>query len=116
MWEQNKEYNQILKRFNTLYKKVDFHERALEGFLELTQDLQLKAEEMIHYLDQDYNQVRVKKKVFSKKGVATALQSEFAYHGRIYWKVGSDGRPQVLNIGTKNTQRKDLTYLESLQD
>lgn len=114
--KKEKQHHQILKRFNTLYRNVDFHERAIEGFLQLTQDLQLKAEERIHYLNQYYDQVKVKRKIFSKKGNVTALETEFAYKGRIYWKVESDHRPQVLNIGTKNTQKKDLAYLEKLSN
>ena len=113
--KQDKKHDQILKRFNTLYKNVAFHDRAVEGFLELTPEMQLKAEEMIHTLDQDHNQIKTSK-VFSGKNTITTLKSEFAYKGRIYWKVDPYGKPQILNIGTKNTQQKDLAYLEKLEE
>ena len=103
-----------MKRFKTLYKNIEIHSRAVEGFLNLESDLQLRAEELIHNMNEDSNRLTVRRKVFFKKGALSAFESEFAYRGRIYWKQGADGKAQILVIGTKNTQTKDLAYLESL--
>lgn len=113
--KKNKQYEMISKRFKVLYKNIDFHDRALEGFLQLPGDLELKAEEMVHTMNQDYSLVKVKRKVFSRKGNdLPALESIFAYRGRIYWRKKADTRVEVMAIGTKNTQNKDLAYLEGL--
>lgn len=113
--KKNKQYENISKRFKVLYKNIDFHGRALEGFLQLPGDLELKAEEMVHTLDQDCSLVKVKRKVFSGKGSdLPALESIFAYRGRIYWRKKEDTRIEVMAIGTKNTQNKDMAYLEGL--
>jgi hypothetical protein len=56
----------------------------------------------------------VKRKVFLGKAALTVLESEFAYRGRIYWRRGANGKVEILAVGTKNTQPKDLAHLESL--
>jgi len=112
--KQDKQIKSSMKRFKTLYKNLKFHPRAVEGFLNLQGELQLRAEELIHNMNEDSGRLTVKRKVFSKKGSLPVLESEFAYRGRIYWKRNSDGKTQILAIGTKKTQTKDLAYLESL--
>lgn len=112
--KQDKQIKSSMKRFKTLYKNLKFHARAVEGFLNLQGELQLRAEELIHNMNEDSSRLTVKRKVFSKKGSLPVLESEFAYRGRIYWKRNSDGKAQVLAIGTKKSQTKDLAYLESL--
>lgn len=103
-----------LKRFATIYRNLEFHPRAIEGFLNLQSDQQLKAEEFIHNLNDDSSRVVVKRKVFARKGALPTFESEFAYRGRVYWNRTPAGKIQVLAIGTKNTQAKDLAFLESL--
>ncbi|MCF8039910.1 MAG: hypothetical protein K9K79_11405 [Desulfohalobiaceae bacterium] len=112
--KREKECAMIRKRFKVLYKKTEFHDRAVEGFVHLPDDMQLKAEEVIHTLDRDPGLIRVKRKVFSKKGEVSALESVFAYRGRVYWKKNGKSKTEVLALGTKNTQTKDLNYLEGL--
>ncbi len=112
--KQHKQIKSALKRFRTLYKNLEFHFRAAEGFLSLQSDLQLRAEELIHVINEDSGRLTVKRKVFSKKGALPAFESEFAYRGRLYWKRSPDGKVQILAVGTKNTQAKDLAYIESL--
>jgi hypothetical protein len=87
----------------------------VEGFVSLQGDLQLRVEEVIHTMNQDSDRLSVKRKVFAKKGALPVFESEFGYRGRIYWKRAEDGKVHVLAIGTKNTQSKDLAYLERLQ-
>ena len=100
------------KRFSVLYKNLAFTDRALEGFLSLTDDFQLKAEELIHKLNEDDNQITVKRKVFGKGGKMNVLEALFAYSGRIYYQKDTQAKLKVLAVGTKNTQEKDLAYLQ----
>jgi hypothetical protein len=110
-----KQVDRTTKRFTTLYKNLEFHDRAVEGFLSLRSDLQLKAEELIHNINENSDRLTVKRKVFAGKGALPTFETEFAYRGRIYWKRTSGGKVRVLAIGTKNTQGKDLAFLEGLE-
>ncbi|MEJ2724668.1 MAG: hypothetical protein P8175_08480 [Deltaproteobacteria bacterium] len=100
------------KRFSALYKNLAFTDRAVEGFLSLTDDFQLKAEEVIHKLNEDDSQISVKRKVFGKGGKMNVLEVHFAYSGRIYYQKDTQAKLKVLAVGTKNTQEKDLAYLQ----
>jgi len=112
--KRKKQTESTMKRFRILYKNVEIHPRAVEGFLSLQGDLQLRAEEFIHNMNTSVDQLQVKRKVFSKKGTETAFECEFGYRGRIYWNRAPDQKTQILVIGTKNSQTRDLAYLESL--
>jgi chromosome segregation ATPase len=103
------------KRFGVLYRNLLFTDRALEGFLALTDEFQLKAEETIHKLNEDESAVTVKRKVFGKGGKMDFLEITFAYSGRLYYQKDSQARKMIVAIGTKNTQEKDLAYLESIK-
>ena len=103
------------KRFGVLYRNLLFTDRALEGFLALTEEFQLKAEETIHKLNEDESAVTVKRKVFGKGGKMDFLEITFAYSGRLYFQKDSQARKMIVAIGTKNSQDKDLAYLESIK-
>jgi hypothetical protein len=103
------------KRFGVLYRNLLFTDRALEGFLALTDEFQLKAEETIHKLNEDESAIPVKRKVFGKGGRMDFLEITFAYSGRLYYQKDSQARKAIVAIGTKNTQDKDLTYLGSIK-
>jgi len=103
------------KRFGVLYRNVVFTDRALEGFLTLTDELQLRAEETIHKLNDDESAVTVKRKVFGKGGKMDFLEVTFAYSGRLYYQRDSQARKMIVAIGTKKTQEKDLAYLQSIR-
>jgi len=100
------------KRFKVLYKNLEFSERALEGFLSLSDEFQLKAEEIIHRLNEDRAMVTVKRKVFGKGGKMNVLEADFAYSGRIYFQSDAELKIKILVLGTKNTQDQDIAYLE----
>ncbi len=102
------------KRFKVLYKNLIFTDRAIEGFLSLTDEFKLKGEEVIHKLNEDDTQVPVKRKVFGKGGKMNILETEFSYSGRIYFKKDSQHKTKIVTIGTKNTQEKDLAYIKSV--
>lgn len=99
------------KRFKALYKNITISERAVSGFAGLTEELRIKSEEIIHQLNENPDLVSVKRKVFGKKNQATVLEVLFAYNGRLYFRRTHDNRVEVLAIGTKNTQVKDLEFL-----
>ncbi len=111
--KQQKQITRTIKRFKTLYKNIEIRQRAIEGFLDLGSDLQLRAEELIHNMDVDSTKLAVKRKIFSKKGTSPTFECGFGYRGRIYWRPGPGTKTEILAIGTKNSQAKDLAYLES---
>ncbi|MFZ7112414.1 MAG: hypothetical protein ACOWYE_12085 [Desulfatiglandales bacterium] len=112
---KKKKKETISKRFKVLYKNLDFSDRAVEGFLSLTDEFQLKAEAIIHQLNEDDTSISVKRKVFGKGGKLNVLETDFSYSGRIYFQKDAHSRCRIVAIGTKNTQERDLTYLETLK-
>jgi len=101
------------KRFKTLYKNLVFTQRAVEGFTGLSDEFQLKAEEVIFNLNTDDSTVPVRRKVFSKGNKTRAFEAAFAYSGRLYFRKEDGNRIRIIAIGTKNSQEKDLAYIES---
>ncbi len=112
--QKEKVADKLGRRIKVLYKNIDITNRSLEGLSDLDEDMGLKAEELIHQLNDDPSLVNIKRKVFSKKGKATVFEVIFAYRGRLYFRKTSQNRVEVLAIGTKKTQNKDLAYLDSL--
>jgi len=112
--QKTNSFNRVRKRFKTLYKNISVNKRALDGFFDLTDDMKIKVEEIIHKLNEDPSFVLVKRKVFGKKGRATVQEVIFAYKGRLYFRKTKDGKIEILTIGTKNTQAKDLEFLDNL--
>ncbi len=104
----------LQKRFHTLYKNLRFTDKAVSGFANLAEDQKIKCEEIIHHLNEDASLVPVKRKVFGKKGRQTILEVVFGYRGRLYFRKTRDGGLDILAAGTKNTQNKDLEYLNKL--
>jgi hypothetical protein len=102
----------IDKRFRVLYKNLTFTEKAIDGFVDLSDELQLKAEEIIHRINEDDSSINIRRKVFSKGGKINVLEVDFAYSGRIYYQKETKAKSHILAIGTKATQTQDLGYLE----
>lgn len=109
--KKKKTSENVAKRFRLLYKHLEFTDRAIKGFMDLTSDFQLKGEEVIHQLNENDELISVKRKVFGKGGKMNVLEVDFAYSGRLYFQKNSQGRIRVLAIGTKNSQGQDLTYI-----
>ena len=86
----------------------------MEGFLELTEDLKIKAEEVIRQLDLEPDKVIVKRKVFGKKNRKTAFEVIFGYRGRLYYSRNTTPAIEILAIGTKHTQNSDLEFLDRM--
>jgi len=112
--QKTNSYNTVRKRLKTLYKNISVNKRAINGFLDLTDDMKIKGEEIIHKLNEDQDLVLVKRKVFGKKGRATVHEVIFAYKGRLYLRKKKDSQVEILAIGTKNTQVKDLEFLDNI--
>lgn len=104
----------VAKRFGTIYKNITFNDRAIEGFAELTEEMKIKAEEVIHQLNDDPATVQIKRKVFGKKNRETVFEVIFAYKGRLYFRNIPGNRAEVLIVGTKLTQNRDLGFLDKL--
>lgn len=102
------------KRFTALYSNIDIHDRAIQGFVNLTEEFQIKAEKVIHQLNDDPKKVPIKRKVFGKKNRETVFEVIFAYKGRLYYRMLPERRIEVLVIGTKMTQHKDLAFLDKI--
>ena len=108
------EFDFQVKRFSSVYKNIEMTRKALSGFFILTEDQQIKAEEIIHQLNQNPENVIVKRKVFSGKKHKTAcLEVLFAYNGRLYFR-NLENKIEVVIIGTKNTQTRDMDFLHNL--
>ena len=107
-------YGNVTKRFKALYKNITVHNKAVDGFINLIDDMKIKAEEVIHQLDSEPSRVQVKRKVSLYKSDETVFEIVFAYGGRLYFRKPKDGKTEVLTIGTKNTQIKDIAFLETL--
>ena len=76
--------------------------------------MQIKSEEVIHQLNEDPQLVPIKRKVFGKKGANTTFEVIFGYKGRLYYRKTKDNLIDILLIGTKNTQARDLEYLNKI--
>jgi len=101
------------KRFSTLYKNLKLNNRAFSGYVNLPDDMKIKAEEIIHQLNSDPKQVSVKRKVFGKKNRETVFEVIFSYKGRLYFR-NINNSIEILAVGTKQTQSKDLLFLDRL--
>ncbi len=89
--------------------------KAISGFLQLNEDQQIKAEEIVSMLDKSPDNVTIKRKVFSgKKHKTTCFEILFAYNGRLYFKKEDNNIFEIVVIGTKNTQAKDMDFLHKL--
>lgn len=110
--KKSKKQEIIDKRFKVLYKNLTFTEKAIDGFVELSDEFQLKAEEVIHRINEDDSTVNIRRKVFSRGGKINVLEVDFAYSGRIYYQKETKVKSSIIAIGTKATQTQDLGFLE----
>jgi hypothetical protein len=109
------EFDFISRRFVALYKNIHVNRKAVTGLLNLSEEQQIKGEECIFLLDRDSEKVTIKRKVFSGKKHKTAcLEVLFAYNGRLYFRKNENNNIEILTIGTKNTQTKDMKFLHNL--
>ncbi len=112
--KKTKYFHALEKRFRALYKNLVLNERAIEGFIDLNDDLKIKSEEIIYQLNQNPKLVTVKRKVFGKKSMGKIFEVVFAYKGRLYFRNIKGNKIEVLAMGTKNTQSKEMAFLAGL--
>ena len=112
--QKTKALNVVDKRFKTLYKNIHITERAIESFIDLTDDIKIKCEEIIHQLNEDPSIVSIKRKVFGRKGRETVFEVIFAYKGRLYFHKTKNNMIEILAIGNKNTQARDLEFINKI--
>lgn len=74
----------------------------------------MKAEEVIHYFNEDPGLFRIMRKEFGHKDHQTVLELLFGYKGRLYFRNSKDRGVEVLTIGTKNTQAREFEFLAKL--
>ncbi|KJS28601.1 MAG: hypothetical protein VR64_23770 [Desulfatitalea sp. BRH_c12] len=111
---KSKSSNGVQKRFAALYKNLEITEKAMDGYLDLTEDMKIKCEEIIRQLDVDSSKLPIKRKVFGKKNRETVFEVAFGYRGRLYYLPRENKKYALLAVGTKNSQQQDLEYLNRL--
>jgi len=111
---KGREIDILAKRFGALYKNISVHEHAVGGFAGLTEEMKLRGEEIIHRLNEAPDHVPIKRKVFSPKGREAVWEVLFSYNGRLYFRRSRDKRIEVIAVGTKNTQTRDLEFIDRI--
>jgi hypothetical protein len=112
---KRKTYDFMVKRFSVLYTNISINRKAMTGFNELSQEMQIKAEEIIHQLNNNSENVIIKRKVFlGKRKKSSFFEVIFGYTGRLYFKRTQENLIEIIVIGTKTTQHKDMEFLNNL--
>jgi plasmid stabilization system protein ParE len=103
------------RRLRTLYKSVEFDERAIQDLLALGDEtLRLRAEEAVKRLADEPEAASVRRKVGGLPPHLSIFELGFAGKGRIYYVRAENGRHRILAVGAKNSQNADLEYLSRL--
>ncbi len=106
---------QLARRLRTLYKSLEIDDRAIDDVIALRDETRkLKAEESLKRLDDEAENVSVRRKVGGLPPHLTIFELGFGGKGRIYYTRGRQRRFRVLTVGAKNTQKTDLEYLSRL--
>jgi len=106
---------QTARRMRTLYKEIEFDDRAIQDLVALRDEaMKLRAEESIKRLADDPESAGIRRKVGGLPPQLSIFELGFAGKGRIYYTRGRQQRHRVLAIGAKNTQKTDLEYLSRL--
>ena len=113
---RSREVDVIARRLRTLYKNLEFDDRAINDLVALRDSLMLlKAEESIQRLANDSDNTFVRRKIGGFPPRISVCELNFAGKGRIYFTTASDRRYRILSVGAKNTQKTDLEYLRKLK-
>ncbi len=105
----------MARRLRTLYKDIEFDDRAIEDVIRLGDEhMKLKAEESIKRLSEEPEAASVRRKLGGLPSHLSIFELGFAGKGRIYYTKGTQRRHRVLLIGAKNSQKADLDYLSKL--
>ena len=112
---RSREAERLAKRMRTLYKTLDFDDRAISDLVGLRDEtMKLRAEEAMKRLSEDSETATVRRKVGGLPPHLSIFELGYAGKGRIYYTRRESGGYQVRAIGAKNTQNQDLEYLSRL--
>jgi hypothetical protein len=105
----------LARRLRTLYKSLEVDERAIDDLIALRDEtMKLKAEEKLKRLEEEADNVAVRRKVGGLPDHLSIFELGFAGKGRIYYTRGKQQRFRILAVGAKNSQDADLDYLRRL--
>ena len=76
--------------------------------------MKLKCEEKLKRLNDEADNLAVRRKVGGIPPHLTIFEMGFAGKGRLYYMKGNQRRFRVLNVGAKNTQNAAIEYLRKL--
>ena len=106
---------QLGRRLRTLYKNIEFDDRAVQDLIALGDEgMRLKAEEAMKRLTETPDNSGTRRKVGGLPSHLSVFELGFAGKGRIYYTRGRSQRLRILTVGAKNTQNTDLEYLSRL--
>lgn len=112
---RSREAEVLARRFATLYKNLEIDDRAHQDIVALRDEaMKLKCEEKLKRLNDEADNLSVRRKVGGIPPHLTIFEMGFAGKGRIYYMKGSQRRFRVLNVGAKNTQNAAIEYLRKL--
>jgi hypothetical protein len=112
---RSRESEQLSRRYGTLYRNLEVDARALDDMVALRDEpMKLKCEEKLKRLNDEADNVAVRRKVGGLPPHLTIFEIGFAGKGRIYYMKGKQRRFRVLNVGAKNTQNAAIEYLRKL--
>ncbi|MFT5444346.1 MAG: hypothetical protein ACI8W3_003401 [Myxococcota bacterium] len=110
-----KESEVLTRRFSTLYRNLEIDDRAISDIVALRDEpMKLKCEEKLKRLNDEADNLAVRRKVGGIPPHLTIFEMGFAGKGRLYYMKGSQRRFRVLNVGAKNTQNASIEYLRKL--
>jgi hypothetical protein len=113
--ESVREAEALARRLRTLYKNLEFDDRAVDDLVRYGDEaLKLKAEEALKRLSDEAGNVAIRRKVGGLPPHLSIFELGFAGKGRAYYTKGRSRRHRILAMGAKNTQKTDLEYLSRL--
>jgi septal ring factor EnvC (AmiA/AmiB activator) len=113
--ESVREAETLARRLRTLYKNLEFDDRAVADLVRYGDEaLKLKAEEALKRLSDESENVAIRRKVGGLPPHLSIYELGFAGKGRAYYTKGRSRRYRILAMGAKNTQKTDLEYLSRL--
>jgi hypothetical protein len=105
----------LTRRLRTLYKNLEVDDRAISDLVALRDEtMKLKAEEKLKRLEEEADNVAIRRKVGGLPEHLSIFELGFAGKGRIYYTRGKQQRFRILVVGAKNTQDADMDYLRRL--
>ena len=113
--ESGRQAESLARRLRTLYKNLEFDDRAVVDLLRYGDEAtKLKAEEALKRLSDEAENLTVRRKVGGLPPHLSIFELGFAGKCRLYFTKGRQRRHRILAMGAKNTQKVDLEYLSRL--